>query len=221
MTEDFFERVAAREKVTADVRIESPTLPVEYTTKYNPWNRAEVRQGDGGPISLICTDWQPGGTYRIRLMNEEIIIHVSKKGFKAGAHTIDEWQNERAVVLTSTASGSCSTVLSAHCVGVQMNGDAVNQWRDALLYFTVVDDAMAWRPEFSICDPIPPGMSWVGPTRELVYGDCGREREPQGLVMSARPLWNLAPGPHDVTMIAWLPGVTTVRATKTVVIACR
>jgi hypothetical protein len=220
--EDFFERIAARESVMVDAEIESPPLPEEYAGTHNPWQRGTSGEGDAGRVSLICAAWEPGGTYRVRLPQQEIIIHVAKRAMEIDQHKIGIWQNERSAVLTSSAGGSCSTVFTGHRVGVELTGEAVDQWRDALLYLTVVDRQMVWRPEYDICTEVPPGMSWVGSARELLYGRCGTEAPSRtGVTTMIRPLWNLERGNHEVTMIAWLPGVMEFSATTTVVIDCK
>jgi len=199
--------------------IETPPFPDEYARTYNPWQRGKTGRGDNGSLFLICAKWQSGATYRIWLKDsrQEIIIHVSTQPFESAPHKIDIWQSEQTRVLTSTAHGSCSTVFDGFRVGVEMTGETTRLWREALLYLTVVDDTLTWRPEFDICEEVPAGRSWVGTARELLYGHCGSEQD----ALIDGPLWNLTQGYHDVKMIAWLPGVSQVSGKGTVFIGCR
>lgn len=191
-------------------KVESLALPKSYSA------------AAGGPersarISLICPEWSPGESYRIGIDALSIVVHVDEGSFAAANATIEEWKDTRGNLQTLTYGGSCSVMIRAHQIGVEIFGDTVDRWRGALLYFTIVDDVLAWQPRPSLCSELPPGMSWVGNARELVYCECPKSDEPPRGERALR----LDPGEHSVTMIAWLPGVAEVSAVTNVKLVCK
>jgi hypothetical protein len=191
-------------------KVESLALPEAYSA------------AGGGPersakISLICPEWKPGESYRIGIDALSVVVHVDRTSFEASDATIEEWKDTKGDLQTLTYGGSCSVTIRAHQVGVELFGETIDPWRGALLYFTVVDDALAWQPRPSLCSELPPGMSWVGNARELVYSECPADDEP----LHGERTLRLDPGKHKVTMIAWLPGVIEVSAATNVELGCR
>jgi hypothetical protein len=195
-----------------EVHLERIQLPPEYRSKSSAWSGV-----DNDSLYLICAQWEPGATYRIWMGNDQAILtHISTEPFVARPSKVEVWSNEQSVISTSTARGSCSTQFDARRVGVEMSGDDIDLWRDALLYLTIVDDKIAWRPVDDLCDSVAPGKSWVGTARELLYCDCAPEVEKS----AHAPIWSLEAGKHTVRMIAWLPGVAQTVATTTVSLSC-
>jgi len=80
------------------------------------------------------------------------------------------------------------------------------------VYFTIVDDRIVWRPLPSLCSEVPPGASWVGPSRELLFAARDTSPEHSGAYLV------LPRGEHSVTMIAWLPGVWQVSAKRKIML---
>lgn len=118
-----------------------------------------------------------------------------------------------------SAGASCSVEIDAAAAAITLRlPPRLERWREVLLYTVTVDGREIWKPSTSLCRDIPPGHSWEGRTRELVYAACGPDDE-YGRISRARS--NLEPGTHDVLMTAWWPGVeTTVSAAATVQLTC-
>ena len=198
----------------------SPPVPFKIETVEYPMGYALLRNGYADQkLSLVCPEWEAGGTYRVTVLNESIDVTVSSQRFQDEGSSIDIWQDEHGQVKTVTLRGSCSVTFPAHRLGIEMTGATLDRWGGALVYFTIVDDDSAWRPVRELCAPkVWPGESWVGTAQELLY--CGCWAEGQRYDDSRDATYILSTGEHKVTMIGWLPGVTHVTATTTVSLAC-
>ena len=195
---------------TVPFKVESIALPKAYSAAGGTPERSTR-------ISLISPEWKPGESYRIGIDALSVVVHIDKNPFEVADATIEEWKETTGELQTLTYGGSCSVTITTHQVGVELFGETIDQWRRALLYFTIVDDALAWQPRPSLCSELPPGMSWVGSARELVYSECPKKDEP----LRGEGALRLAPGKHKVRMIAWLPGVMEVSAVTNVELGCR
>lgn len=102
----------------------------------------------------------------------------------------------------ATGSGSCSSEVDAHQIGItlQLTPEAL-EWRGALQFETLVD-GQVWKPSSSAPIETQPGTSWRGRGVDLLYRVCKTNDE---LVTEG-----LAAGPHEVVMRATLPGSGTV-----------
>lgn len=99
----------------------------------------------------------------------------------------------------ATWHGSCANEVSAQSVRVFAGLPPVAQpWADLLIWTTKVDDSI-WQASAALGDGPPPGVSWVGRGRDLVYTVCAKERET-----------GLAPGRHTVTLSARILGTDIV-----------
>ena len=106
--------------------------------------------------------------------------------------------HERGPVVVATDSGACSEALDAASAKVILTLDpSAEPWRDAWIFETLVD-GQPWRPSASLPEPAPFGGSWVGRGQDLVYAACTADHH--------APL-SLSPGPHQVQLVATLPGV--------------
>ncbi len=127
-----------------------------------------------------------------------ITIHIRPAAPKpAGALILSAAAPVVGTVRVATSVGSCSTVVSGSQVVVSAALPSNAQpWRDALLWRTTVDDK-PWRPSPSLPVWVPPGQSWQGRGKDLLYTSCAK---------SAPPARRLEPGKHKVQMFARLPG---------------
>lgn len=196
-----------------DFTIQSIPCPDSYSSAV----RADSHTPDSRAIALICFDRRPGETYRVSLDKKSILVHASNDELKESACEVQVWKNSRGDLTTMTLWGMCSVTIDAQSVGVELVGDLVDRWKESLLYLTVVDGKIAWKPQEGLCSHELPGISWVGRGRELVYCDCSRAEPDQ----PREATWCLPKGAHTITMIAWLPGVTEVSASTTVTLACQ
>lgn len=99
--------------------------------------------------------------------------------------------------LRIAANASCSQLVLASHVDVDVELDAsAEPWRDALVFETRVN-GQPWQPTISLPDVVPHGASWRGRGTDRLYTLC--ETAP-GIVEPG-----LAPGQHTVTLAAALP----------------
>jgi len=161
-------------------------------------------------LTIVCADWIPGERYRLGSGPHVTEFSVSTTPFVSDSCNVEVWEDTHDTV-TTFGGASCSVRFMAHRVGIEMSNEVL-RWGDGLLYYTVVDGKI-WRPTKSLCAPrIAPGRSWVGSGRELLFCGCEWKRTLADIVLGA--------GQHEVTMIAWLPGVQECRATTTVRLGC-
>lgn len=184
-------------------------------------------------IVLVVPDdgMMPGACYRFgfgplhhrddggRIMSEGVVVTVDHEPFKPDTteYMLRVGDTRRAPLEVMTLSGACSTKIEAAQAEIEMPLPvSVEKWRDALLYTVIISDHDYWRPYRSFCGSAPPGSSWVGKGRELVFSQCTGT-----LGSSGEPYFNLQEGTHSVRMIAWLPGISaTVRARADVALKC-
>lgn len=99
--------------------------------------------------------------------------------------------------------------------------EAWERFRRSLL-FAVTVDGNPWHPDCAACDSPGPGRSWVGPGREILFAGCAPPDTSRIVTHSTegrvRPL---EAGAHEVVMVAWLPGTSTVVIARAeVVLTC-
>ena len=194
----------------------SPPVPFELETVEFPEGYAKKVHSYVDDFSLLCPRWEPGGAYRISIADKSIEVTIARQPFVPDSCSVDVWESEFGSVTSMTRAGSCNVTFPAYRLGIEMSGGVVERWGESLLYLTIVDDELAWRPTKSLCSDVPAGWSWVGPMRELLYCECYRE----GGTRFSPAEWVLTPGEHEVTMIAWLPGVACATATREVSLDC-
>jgi hypothetical protein len=150
----------------------------------------------------------------------KVVVVVSELSF---AELIDEeppslvvGEAVREAMFVETG-GSCSTEIDAAAVPLRIElPTRLQRWQDVLLFSVVVDGEQIWRPQASLCADVPPGYSWKGRSRELLFSDCSApDRDNQRLW--AQPHDGLDPGLHRVEMSAWWPGIEARASAATVV----
>ncbi|HLL21374.1 MAG TPA: hypothetical protein VK427_04540 [Kofleriaceae bacterium] len=98
----------------------------------------------------------------------------------------------------ATAAGSCSTPVDTIAASVQfLPTVGAGPWKDLFLYETLAD-GQAWFSQSSITDRVPPGESWRGRGRDMLYHAC--TPNPQ----ASYP--GLTEGSHRIAFRATLPG---------------
>ena len=81
------------------------------------------------------------------------------------------------------------------------------QWREQMLYRTIVDGEINWSALGSLCETIPPGRSWEAVGHDRIFAACGKI---PGLFYVQ---YDLAPALHTLKMQAFLPGTGVVLET--------
>lgn len=112
----------------------------------------------------------------------------------------------REAMSVETRGGSCSAEIDAAAVPLRIElPTRLRRWQDVLLFSVVIDGEQIWRPQTSLCADVPPGHSWRGRARELLFADCGAPGE--GIRRFSNPHDGLEQGFHRVDMSAWWPGI--------------
>jgi len=154
----------------------SPPVPFELETVEFPEGYAKKVHSYVDDFSLLCPRWEPGGAYRISIADKSIEVTIARQPFVPDSCSVDVWESEFGSVTSMTRAGSCNVTFPAYRLGIEMSGGVVERWGESLLYLTIVDDELAWRPTKSL---------WVGRCASCfianVTGRVGRgSRQPSG-----------------------------------------
>ena len=104
-------------------------------------------------------------------------------------------------IIELAAAMWCSDVLSVVQTGISGNlAQDAQRWRASLLYRTIVNEEIHWRPRAGMCQTVVPGRSWESVGKDLVFAAC--EELPHTAFL---PLI-LKPRQHSLMMQAVLPG---------------
>lgn len=140
---------------------------------------------------------------------EKVEAIVENTAFAAVKDQIQLWLlPSRATQLdVATAKGMCSR--SADVVAQDFyisEPAAVERWRFALLFDTVLDGKRDWRPRRSVCQSYPPGSSWQGYGTDMIFAECASA--------ASNEVAGTREGEHDVYMTISVPGTKLVAITK-------
>lgn len=126
-------------------------------------------------------------------------MRVTDAEVSSATYPIKASAAERGPVQLATG-GSCSSTIDTTKVRLSMDlPPEAKRFADAMLFTTRVDGEI-WRPAKDMCEPVEMGRSWMGPGRDVVYGECDGRLGVDGKL------------PHMVQIDAVLPG-TDVRFT--------
>lgn len=217
---------------TAELRVErwqgGLFLPVEHTIE--PLTPPGPKTDDGPTLFLLVPrqGMKAGQVYRFSRV-AEVTQGEPPEPTQSVEVTVGETAFDRKVAIelraealgkdtigTTTLAGSCQTEIEAARARIELvwPGPA-EKWRPSLFFLTTVD-GQPWRPTESLCHQVPPGSSWQGPGRELLFATCALGE------YGIRPALSLKEGEHRVEMKVWLPGTEAVAtATTTVSLRCQ
>lgn len=185
-------------------------------------SRTSPAESPGGALWIIVPDqgFRPGGRYRFTHVGGsadrqiiEIVVDQRRLENDGAPAWIRTGEALRKSLVVWTRAGMCSTSIPAAQESLEIVlPEPWARFKEVLL-FGVMVDGQHWRPARGLCDDIPPGLSWVGRGKEIVFAQCGGE------IPAA---YSLEPGRHRVEMVAWLPGTSLLaRADTEVVLECR
>ena len=145
---------------------------------------------------------QPARAYKVEAM-------VENTAFAAIKEQVQLWllPPGRAQLDVATAKGMCSRSADVAAQEIHISEPAaIERWRFALLFETVLDGKRDWRPRRSVCGNYPPGSSWRGYGIDIIFAEC----------VSAAPdeVAGTREGEHDVYMTISVPGTRLVATTK-------
>ena len=111
--------------------------------------------------------------------------------------------------VTAPRPVSCASWLDAALVHIEgrLSRDA-ERWREQLLYRTIIDDGIHWRPRHSMCSGDVPGRTALAVGHDDVYAACDGSR-----IAGVHSGHALRPGRHTLKMQAYLPGTGVVLET--------
>jgi hypothetical protein len=107
----------------------------------------------------------------------------------------------------ATGKGMCSR--PADVAGQVIRIDepaAIDRWRFALLFETVLDGRRDWQPRASWCENYPPGSSWRGYGTDMIFAECAGAASDE--------IAGTKQGEHDVYMTISVPGTKLVAITE-------
>jgi hypothetical protein len=133
---------------------------------------------------------------------------VENTAFAAIKDQVQLWLvPSRLTQLAVAADGLCSR--SAEMVTQDVHivePAAIERWRFALLFETVLDGKPDWKPRDHVCGSYPPGSSWQGHGSDMIFAECA-SADPNRVAGTRE-------GEHDVYMSISLPGTNLVATTK-------
>ena len=165
---------------------------------------------------------KPGATYRFTVDridryergHKQVLVTVDRETLSAKTALTLDMGPVTTQYIGVAASGSCFNSLRASQVGVEAKlAQEAQQWREQLLYRTIIDGEERWYAARSLCATIPPGRSWEAVGHDRVYAACkeeGDDDEWSGYSLGAT---GLEPGQHRLMMQAFLPGTDIVLET--------
>jgi hypothetical protein len=102
--------------------------------------------------------------------------------------------------------GTCSRSADAIALDVRIDApEAIERWRFALLFETVVNGKRDWHPRAHLCGDYPPGSSWQGHGTDVIFAECDVGNSKHA---------GLSEGAHDVYMTISVPGTKLAAVTK-------
>lgn len=130
-------------------------------------------------------------------------VTISHRDFapNPGKASVEVGKLKYGRLTVSTTGGMCSTEIATAMTRISLLLPRdLEVWRNALLYTVIVDGKTMWHPSKSLCDPVPPGMSWIGKGEDLVFSWCQEDG------FEAPPIVNIESGRRRIEFNAWLPG---------------
>lgn len=133
------------------------------------------------------------------------------------------WPLYSEMISVLTTGGSCSTALwVAQALTEVTLPEVASEWRDQLLYRTLVDGEV-WRGSVSLCVHYLPGRTWRKVGEDLVFAACpkpsGRGQTETGIAYSEDGGHRgLSAAQHAVKVQAFLPGTDVVLETETLTV---
>ena len=140
---------------------------------------------------------------------EKVEAIVENTAFAAVKDQVQLWlsPSRRTQLDVATAGGMCSRSADVVALDVYISEPAaVERWRFALLFDTVLDGKRDWRPQRHVCESYPPGSSWQGNGSDMIFAECTGA--------GSNEVAGTREGEHDVYMTVSVPGTTLDATTK-------
>ena len=193
---------------------------------------AEAVPGFPGVFAIGPRDgFRVGMTYRFtdrgerrRKVPRQVIVTVDGARLEATTPlSLRIWPLYSEAIRVVATGGPCSTAQGVAQALTEVTLPRVaSEWRDQLLYRTLVDGEV-WRGRVSLCAHYPPGRTWKEVGEDLVYSACP---EPSGRSQTETGVISRDDGGHRglsaaqdaVKVQAFLPGTDIVLETETLTV---
>ena len=167
---------------------------------------------------------KPGATYRFTVDkadrhgrgHKQVLVTIDRENLSTKTALTLDIGPVTTGYITVAAAASCSDALSVSQISVKAKpAQDAQQWREQLLYRTIVDGEINWYAKEYMCATTVPGRSWEAVGHDRIFTACEKIR----LHYAAH---DLKPGRHTLTMQAFLPGTGVVleTAVKSVDLRC-
>jgi hypothetical protein len=134
---------------------------------------------------------------------------VENTAFAAIKDQVQLWLSSSGIgqIRVATGKGMCSRTADATGQVIQISEPAaIERWRFALLFETVLDGRRDWQPRESWCGNYPRGSSWRGYGTDEIFAECTSAASDE--------IAGTKQGEHDVYMTVSVPGTKLIATTK-------
>ena len=134
---------------------------------------------------------------------------VENTAFAAIKNQVQLWLSSSGIgqLRVATGKGMCSRTAEASGQVIQISEPAaIERWRFALLFETVLDGSRDWQPRDHLCGNYPPGSSWRGYGTDEIFAECTSAVSDE--------IAGTKQGEHDVYMTVSVPGTKLIATTK-------
>jgi len=140
---------------------------------------------------------------------EKVEAIVENTAFSAIKDQVQLWLSPSGPAQLDVVSvkGMCSRPADVAAQVIQIDDPAaIERWRFALLFETVLDGKHDWQPRASLCGNYPPGSSWRGYGTDMIFAECASA--------ASNEVAGTKEGEHEVYMTISVPGTQLVAMTK-------
>jgi len=142
--------------------------------------------------------------------SEKVEATVENTAFASIKDQVQLWllSPGRGQLTVVTAGGSCSRSADVVAQEIHISDPAaIERWRFALLFETILDGKGDWQPRSHLCGNYPPGSSWRGYGTDIIFAECA--------TVTPNEVAGTKEGEHGVYMTVSVPGTNLVAITKT------
>ena len=142
--------------------------------------------------------------------SEKVEATVENTAFASIKDQVQLWllSPGRGQLSVVTAGGSCSRSADVVAQEIHISDPAaIERWRFALLFETILDGKGDWQPRSHLCGNYPPGSSWRGYGTDIIFAECA--------TVTPNEVAGTKEGEHGVYMTVSVPGTNLVAITKT------
>ena len=149
-----------------------------------------------------------GGIARKTPGHKQVLVTIDRETLSGEMNPTLDIGPVTTEYISVAANAPCFSALKVSQVSVEAKmAQETQQWREQLLYRTIVDGEINWYAEGSMCAMTPPGRSWEAVGHDRIFAAC--HQIPRRFYVPH----DLASGRHTLMMQAFLPGTGVVLET--------